>query len=309
MPEVIEVCLTAQFLNSKFANKILNNIFVLAGRYTRHPLVGLSEFRGKLDNKTPPVIKNINSKGKFLWFELDNGQYILNHLGLQGEWGLDKRTHSNIKLEITNPKNNKKYELYFSDPRNFGTIEIIFEKSSLDQQLDQLGPDFLKQDFTNQDFHNRIKKYLVNKSRENKPIIKILMDQNKKTGLGSGIGNYLSAEILYMAEISPYTKIINIYSNRELSDKLAYSIKYILKLAYETAEIGYLEHLDPQMGKFIKKIRADKKYNFHPDIKLKKGDIFVFKIYRQSEDPLGNKVLGSKIIPGRTTYWVPAVQK
>ena len=116
-------------------------------------------------------------------------------------------------------------------------------------------------------------------------------------------------------DMSPYTKIGKLYDNKELAKRLAGSIRYILKLAYMTAKIGYLEHLDTGMGSFITKLRknisANKELpiNFHPQVKINKKDEFKFEVYGQKEDPHGNKVSADKIIPGRTTYWSPAIQK
>ncbi|AYV77026.1 MAG: formamidopyrimidine-DNA glycosylase [Barrevirus sp.] len=317
MPEVVEVCLTALWLNHELKNSILTDIKILGGRYSRHALPGLNLFKKANNYK----IKRVDSKGKFMWIELlskDNKPlYILNKFGLSGEWGFTKEDHSGIKFTVK--KGNKIDDLYFTDPRNFGTIEITDSKKRLDKELNKIGPDFLKEDFSNQDFYDRIEDYLeggrADKSRANKEIVKVLMDQTAKNGLGSGLGNYLSVSVLYHAKMSPYTKIGDIYKSRVLSNRLASSIRYIVKLAYLTATIGYLEHLDPGMTSFLNNLRKDinknkdSPYNFHPDTVIKKGDEFKFEVYRQIEDPLGNPVIASKIIPGRTTYWAPNVQK
>lgn len=313
MPEVVEVCLTAQFLNKKFCGKLLTNIKIIGGRYSRHKMHGLDEF---IENK-PFIINKVDSKGKFLWFEITDKNnknfFILNRFGLEGEWGLEKNKHSNVLFEIKNTNKDKLYDLYFTDSRNFGTLSITKNVNDLNKELNKLAPDFLKQEFTNNDFHERIKKYLGNSnSRKNQLIIKALMDQK---ALGSGLGNYLSVEILMDAKISPYTKLSVIYRDKNLSDRLARSIRYITKLSYMTAEVGYLEHLDKSLYKFIKKQRQEindgkkPEFSYHPNIKLEKNDKFIFKVYRQKTDPQGNEVKADKIIKGRTTYWVPTVQK
>ena len=68
------------------------------------------------------------------------------------------------------------------------------------------------------------------------------------------------------------------------------------------------------MSTFIKQLRNDiklnrnHKYNFHKNVKLKRGDKFTFQVYGQNKDPLGNPIKKDKIIVGRTTYWSPKVQ-
>ena len=317
MPEVVEVCLTALWLNHELKGKQISSIEIKGGRYSRHKLKGLELF-----NKNKPfTIKKIDTKGKFMWFELEDSKgepfYILNRYGLTGEWGFTEYDHSNVMFKIYKHDN-----LYFTDQRNFGTIEITDDIKRLNEELDKMGPDFLKEPFTEKEFYERIEDYLyggrgddkkMSSARANRKIIKVLMDQRAKTGLGSGLGNYLAPESLYRAGISPHTKMKEIYNDRKLSNKLSKAIKYTVKSSFLTADIGYLEDLDLGMASFVKKLRKDakkknSKYNFHPDIKLKSNETFTFKVYQQKEDPSGNPVKKDKIVTGRTTYWVPKKQ-
>ena len=322
MPEVVEVCLTAQWLNEKVSNKELNQINVLGGRYSRHALNGLSY----ISKNGPFKINNINSKGKFLWFDLSdkhgNHYYILNRFGLGGEWGLSKQKHSAVQLNITDTENGSKNNiyLYFSDPRNFGTIEIVNNEHELNNILNDMGSDLLKTNFTNQELYERIKKYITrgtNKiitSRGNTKIIEVLMNQSESKGIGCGLGNYLSVEILYDCKISPHKTITELYSNKQLIYDLANSIKRIIKLSYLNSDIGYFEYLDKDMVNYIKKLRDDIKknphhiYNYYPEIKINTSDKFMFNVYRKKNDPFGNLIQADKIITGRTTYWCPTIQ-
>jgi len=316
MPEVVEVCLTALWLDKKLSGKILDDIKVLGGRYSRHTMPGLTQFK----KHKPFKIEKVDSKGKFLWFQLKNKDnetyYILNRFGLEGQWGFTKELHSGVEFVIKNNITEKVTNLYFTDSRNFGTMAITNNIVDLNNELNKLAPDFLKTPFTNQEFHNRIKDVIYTKTGKltayaNKEIIKVLMDQ---TALGSGIGNYLAAENTFLGKISPHKKLKEIYENRTLSNNLAKAIRYNAKLVYMTAKMGYLEHLDPKMEKFINELREeikkdnDHKYNFQPDVKLKKNDVFSFQVYRKKQDPFGNPVKTEKIIPGRTTYWSPTIQ-
>ena len=315
MPEVVEVFYTAQYLNDKLKGSKITGIDILGGRYSRHPMKGLANFKKHL----PLKITKVASKGKFLWFELGGTQskgndfYILNRFGLEGGWGFNKETHSGVELKIKD-NNNKIKKLYFTDSRNFGTITMTSQKNDLDNELDNLGPDFLQTDFTDKEFHDRIKKYILNKkgqvikSRGDKEIIKVLMDQKANTGIGSGLGNYLAVEALYRAKISPHKKMRDIYEDKILSNRLSKAIKYVVKLAYRTAIIGYFTNMDLDwVKKFRKKLDKNDKYNFHPKTKIGKA-VFKFNVYRQKTDPKGNKVKADKIINGRTTYWVPSIQ-
>ncbi len=316
MPEGVEVFYTAKYLNDKLKGSKLTNINVLSGRYSRNTLPGLTMLKKNL----PLTVAKVGSKGKFLWFEFskkNNKYYILNRLGLTGGWGFDENDDSHIQFKIKD-KNGKIKNLYFNDMRNFGTLTMTNKQEDLNKELDNLGPDFLQTDFTETEFHNRIKKYILNKkgeivkSRGNKEVIKVLMDQKANTGIGSGLGNYLAVESLYRAKISPYTKMKKIYEDKTLSNRLSKAIKYVVKLAYRTEDIGYFTNMDlAWINRFRKKLdqeNKDYKFNFHPNTKI--GDTtFKFNVYKQETDPKGNKIKGDKIIPGRTTYWVPNIQK
>ena len=124
----------------------------------------------------------------------------------------------------------------------------------------------------------------------------VLMDQKK---VGSGIGNYLAAEILYRAKISPH-RLASSLTEEEIKD-LTYWIKYMTKLCYVDNHIGYMVDLEEEANKIDR-------VNYHPSIKLKKEE-FEFQVYGLKKDPLGNPVKADKgIVKGRTTYWVPKIQ-
>ena len=131
------------------------------------------------------------------------------------------------------------------------------------------------------------------------------MDQT--TPIGSGLGNYLAPEALYRAKISPHKTIRDVYNDITLSDALAEAIRYVTKLSFETADIGYLGHLTDDMSSFVKQLRKQKD-RYHSDTNIGNHK-FKFNVYRQKVDPHGNKIKGEKdIIKGRTTYWSPTVQ-
>ncbi len=329
MPEVVEVCLTSLWLNYILHDCTLEQINILGGRYSRHPLKGLN----LLDKISDTVkVRKVNSKGKFLWFELDKTDisnssnsnkiekiYILNKFGLEGVWLKEKDKFSHIEFVVKSPSN-VVFSVYFSDSRNFGSMSITNDKKVLDAELNKLADDFLKKEFNSDEFYERIRNYLYNDrnvlspSRSKQLIIKVLMDQTKKGGIGSGLGNYLAVEALYEAKISPHTTMYNLYKHRSNCDDLSNAIKHVIKVSFMLSDIGYLEGFDKDQLNFVKKLRNMinngklPKYNFHKDIKLKPNETFKFKVYRQKLDPDSNPIIADKIITGRTTYWSP-IQK
>ena len=57
------------------------------------------------DHLFPPAkIKNIDTKGKLLWFELENSLkepvWLLCNFGLTGEWGFTMKNNARLKFKI-----------------------------------------------------------------------------------------------------------------------------------------------------------------------------------------------------------------
>lgn len=280
MPEVSEVAITVEVLSASLKNRTLKSINFVSGRFNKKNPPGYIDFCQYL----PLKLKAVESVGKFIWFKFNDKDnnltwYMFNTLGLSGAWSFTK-TKTDVKAVLKFSDNVK---VYFYDVRNFGTFKFTTTQLELENKVKSLEPDFLKNDF---DLSNIIK-YKI-------PIVKILMDQKK---IGSGIGNYLSAEILYKAKLSPF-RLGSSLSKVDIVN-LTYAIKYVVKLSYINNRTGYMVAFN---NVNLPKI------NYHPEINLGK-EKFKFNVYRQKTDPNGYLVEGAKIIKDRTTYWVPEVQK
>jgi DNA-formamidopyrimidine glycosylase len=303
MPEGPEVVISTQYLKSKLLNKHVSFVKVLSGRYTRQKLEGLSLFKKGHTYK----ITEIDSKGKFIWFVLTDTSnkndkiYVTNTLGMTGKWGFYKDSSARVRFRICCETKNKKYNLYYSDQRNFGTLNFYSDRDELDKKLDKLAPDILKGGLTDKSVVDLMNEFIKN-SKKNKNIVKVLMDQST---LVSGIGNYLVAEILYDAKMNPH-KTLDKLSAAE-KKRLAHSMRKISKQSYYDNKTGYMKHFVQFMEDHP--VKVDKRIfpNYHPDIKA--GKAFQFKVYNQKTDPKGNKIKTDNIIKERTIHWVPKIQK
>lgn len=302
MPEVCEVRLTALYLNAKLKGRELTRIKVVDGRYMHKPIPGYDDH---MKNNKFRIIK-VNSKGKFIWFQLQNLEtnervWLMNGLGLEGRWSFKKIDNKRIKFIIRDTKLNKKYTLWFCDQRNFGNLKFVNDKSEFNKKIKNLSPDLLQESFTGEELYDRIIKFVgKSKSRMDMKIVKVLMNYQER-GIGSGIGNYLSAEILYRAKLSPHCSMQSLIDNKKYVFELAKAIKYVIKLCYYTVSSKYTSHFEP----WIKKNRG--KYDYHNDVDI--GNIeFEYVVYRKGKDKLGNIVNGEKILGTRKTYWVPKIQ-
>ena len=82
MPEIVEVKRYADFLNKYLHNNKIIDIKILKGRYKMHkPFKGYN----KLIKLLPIKVIEVKTKGKFIYFILDN-LVIFNTLGLSGGW-------------------------------------------------------------------------------------------------------------------------------------------------------------------------------------------------------------------------------
>jgi endonuclease-8 len=308
MPEGPEITILSQYLKTKLLNRIINRCDILSGKYKRKPFDNIL-----LLSMNQHKIIDIDSKGKLLWFVLENIEnnniiYMTSHLGLSGFWSFEKPSSTRIKLLIEHEKEDKFYDLYYEDDRNFGNINIYLQKEDFLKKINELAYDALKEDYTAKNFIDWTKKYLSKSSKRGEQLIaNVLMNQKQSDGIVCGIGNYLMAEILYNAKISPF-RIMNSLSDFDLTS-LCDSIQYVTKLSYYNNTTGYMAHF----GDFIKlhKERIDKKIypNYHPKINVHNEE-FKFNVYRQEKDPYGNNVEIDKTIQNeRSTYWVSAIQK
>ena len=309
MPEGPEILLTSQYLSSKIKGRYIASAKIISGRYTHETLKGLELLKQRLK-----IIK-IDCKGKFLWMELKNNEneriYLLNTFGMAGEWSMKQDNNSRLLLVLDNgDKNNKKYKLYFNDFRNFGSIILTKYKNDLRTKLNKLGLDLIKSELSLTDMTTHITGFIDirnnTKRKTNNNIVNILMAQDINKGIGCGIGNYLCAEILYEAQISPHRDITSLNKNEILN--LAKAIRQIMKEAYVNNNTKYMERLSEFMSTHYDKILSNKFPNYYSDIKLQNKQ-FVFRVYGQQKDLKGNRVTGENIYADRTTWWVPAVQK
>lgn len=295
MPEVPEIVMLTNYLNYKLKNRKLRKLEILSGKYVKKGMPNKN-----LLNTEHKFVKT-DSKGKLFWFVLtntvtDKKLFISSHLGMTGSWRVDNEQMDNDRIRIK--LDNDKW-LYYNDPRNFGNINIFTENEFdiLQTKIDKLAPDALKTRWTDDEFVVWIENC---KSRH--VLFKVLTDQKLVL---SGLGNYLTAEILYKAKLSPYRKLKSL--SREEIVRLSKAIKYITKAAYVNNSEGYMEHFEDFIPVFKRKLDNGKYSDYHPEVSVTKP--FKFQIYRKNVDKHGYEVKAErKINKDRSTYWVPEIQ-
>ena len=272
MPEGPEVKLICDQLNSAIKNCDIISLNIIGGRYQRH---GPPPQWSDLIECLPIKINSVCCKGKFIYFDMGEDskkKYLTNTLGMSGSWKHEKTKHAHIEM-ITD-----RGVIYFTDPRNFGTLKVIVDRNELNTKLASLGYDVLENiiNFNIENFNKIISK------KPSMNITKFLMDQKYICG----IGNYLKAEILYASKISPH-RTLGSLNSIEIESLVKHIIE-IPRKSYKSRGSSLLTYTD---------MNGDTGSNQ-----------FTFKVYQQTHDSYGNNVIQETTKDGRTTHWVKEIQ-
>lgn len=244
------------------------------GRYRNSSPEGLIQVLLEIKSIHEEGIKvlDVNTKGKFMYWVLENEWYIFCTFGMTGQWSPKKGKHPSLGIEFTDGS-----EIYFNDPRHFGTIKFVKGEANLKKKLAELGWDPLTQ------APEKILPWLTTKIQStHKPIGSILMDQK----VFAGVGNYIRAEALYASKLSPW-RPGNALSKEEIA-KLCKSLVVVMQESYQ--------HQGATIHTYATPYGEEGKYSS------------CFKVYGQKQDLLGNVVKKEETPEGRTIHWCPAVQ-
>lgn len=271
MPELPEVARTALSLHQRMHDSELNEVNILSGRYSRHGVPpGFNEFTEDL----PAKIEKVSFSGKLLIFYLigRSGKpwFIWNTLGMSGGWRLEPSKHGHVEMKTT------KGNFYFTDPRNFGTLRFTDSEEMTKRKSNGIGPNHLQHEITDDLLRSRYEKF------PELTLAAVMMNQS----IIGGIGNYIKAEALYRANLSPHRLIKTLDSNDY--SRLNRALYEVIQGSFENrgASIRTYANLDGESGDFP----------------------FFFKVYGRKTCEAGFPVLNETTQDGRTTWWVPQLQ-
>jgi len=186
MPELPEVETVRAGLAKHVVGKSVNSVKQLHPRALRSgSLNTLNIFKGS-------KIKAVNRRGKFMWLEFDRPEVLVAHLGMSGQFKIqkasaEKETHLRANFLLSNGK-----EMRFIDQRTFGWLAVdVMEENAPTLvshiALDPFDPEFNKRKV--------VEKILTKRGQ----IKKVILDQE----VISGIGNIYADEALWRARIHP----------------------------------------------------------------------------------------------------------
>jgi len=235
----------------------------------------------------PRKITKVVSHGKKILFYLekspkDNEEIIIaNELLMSGRWSKKKLKWTWFTFILETGE-----KFFFSESRPFGRTRVLFTSEQKDTYFSRLGPDLLKNVISKDEWITRFRTMTKRKRKNARPVLTCdaLLEQN----IFCGIGNYLRADIMYVAQIKP-DKPVQELTDDEL-ELLRVAAHTLIRKSYRSSGLTIRDYYD---------------------IDGSKGK-YVTLVYNQKTDALGNPVIKSKFKgkhPTRTVHWVPSVQK
>lgn len=276
MPEGPELKHSRDRLRELLLKKRFRKIEVVGGRYLKKPIEGMQEFMSETSTQKYSI-DSIDTHGKFMWWTMGPWRMWCTY-GMSGQWtraAADKNT--SVSVWTDDASGNSLSVVNFRDPRRFGTLKFTKDDAEHKKKLSTLGPDVLDDPpMTPGIFAERI---LIKPTRT---ISEALMDQS----CVSGVGNYLKAEALYRAGVSPHRVVIDL--KPEEIEKLWAEVVL-------SANESYADH-----GASIRTYRT-------VEDTAGRGQ-FYFRIYSRKECPSGHQVLREETLDGRTSWWCAMCQ-
>lgn len=188
MPELPEVETIRQTLLKLVKDEVITTVDVYWPKIIKKPDDAVV-FQQLLEGQS---IIDINRKGKFLIFELDDYS-LVSHLRMEGKYGIyssdtEKDKHTHVIFHFDSGRS-----MHYHDVRKFGTMHL-FNKGEAVRSLPlaQVGPDPFEPEYLFKEIFPKIKK-------SSRAIKNILLDQT----IIAGLGNIYVDETLFRAKIHP----------------------------------------------------------------------------------------------------------
>lgn len=250
MPEGPEVKTVARTLANEVIGKKLGKLWHSPFRLRQ--TVDYAKFESLYDK----CIDGVFSYGKMLFVDVDKKPAFMAQLGMTGQLIVSPidapvAAHTHVRW----PFKHSDCELRYVDPRRFGLFDVC-DQARKQACIEKLGPDpfFM----TDQDISPLI---LVMK-RSQRAIKEILLDQT----VIAGVGNIYASESLFLANIHPERRGIEISDNEYR--RLISAVIQVLHIAYENSGTTFSNYVDGsgQKGKnqqFLKVFQRPGEPCFH----------------------------------------------
>ncbi len=183
MPELPEVEVVRLGIQDHVVGRTIRRTVVHDVRSVRRHLPGAADFVHRLEGRT---VVGAARRGKYLWMQLDQGDAVLCHLGMSGQFLISEADappprHLRIALTLDDGR-----ELRFADQRIFGGMSFSEDGAELPPEIAHIARDPLDPLFDAAEFAARLRKRETGVKRA-------ILDQT----LISGVGNIYADESLW----------------------------------------------------------------------------------------------------------------
>jgi formamidopyrimidine-DNA glycosylase len=189
MPELPEVETVRRGLSTLVAG------YRIIEAHDLHPRAVKPESIAPLSDLAGAKITGLNRRGKFLWFELDRPYVLAAHLGMSGQFLInrtDRPEAKHVRAQFQLKRALRNRELIFNDQRTFGWLSIEETIKGIPTSARHIAPDPFDADF---DKSTAVKSF----AKRNIKIKTALLNQE----IMSGVGNIYADETLWRAKVHP----------------------------------------------------------------------------------------------------------
>lgn len=188
MPELPEVEVVRRGLAPQLSGRTIATVEVLHPRPVRRHLLGPDDFADRLAGRT---FIEPRRRGKYLWLPFADGDALLAHLGMSGQFrvdapGAEDQRHTRIRFRFADGGP----ELRFVDQRMFGGVSLAEEGAELPAEIAHIARDPFDPAFD-------LAAVVAGLRRKRTGLKRALLDQQ----LVSGIGNIYADEALWRARL------------------------------------------------------------------------------------------------------------
>ena len=188
MPELPEVEVVRRGLEHFVASRQISVVEVRHPRPVRRHLPGARDFADRLTGRT---VVGACRRGKYLWLPLDSGDAVLAHLGMSGQFVVQRpdapeQPHLRVRFSFVPRPDTPPVELRFVDQRMFGGLSISVSGAGLPEEIAHIARDPVDPAFDDAAFMAAVR-------RRRTGIKRALLDQS----LISGVGNIYADEALW----------------------------------------------------------------------------------------------------------------
>ena len=285
MPEGPELAYSRDRIKQLVLGKALTDLSIgSSGRYVKAPPQGLPEFLSEMNKAGAPRVKEVGTHGKFMWWRFNfpcewEDWYLHCTYGMSGGWYTFSTKHTAFSVGYNDsgiPITRDVMRLSFNDPRHFGTLKFVKGSKPHQKKLATLGPCILGPQVDPVLFAEKVL------GKPARTIAEALMDQSTM----AGCGNYIKAEVLYRAGVSPWRQVTEVTPAEYVA---------IRDALWDVAKESY-----SSQGATISTYRTPDGHEGTTQ--------FDFRVYSRKQCPKGHEVRREETPEGRTSHWCPTCQ-